>query len=121
MKLTRTPTNCSCNITHDNKYALATFVANNAIASVDKSGRNDNMYKYVVISHSAQNTMQRFKNLPAVKPRSRKPRITLFSISPGVSLQLLVLKRPIKNIGKNNKTKLVQNHATKNGARNSVV
>lgn len=63
--------------------------------------------------------MQRLKNRPIVNPRSRKPRTTLPNISPGLSLQLLVIKRPIRKIGKNNSTKLVQNHVAKNGALNS--
>lgn len=63
--------------------------------------------------------MQRLKKRPIVKPRSRRPRTTLPSVSPGLSLQLLVMRRPTKKIGKNNSTKFVQNHVAKNGALNS--
>lgn len=65
-KLTLTPTNCSCKITHDKRYAQATFVANNAMASVARSALNDRAYKYVVSCHNRQNVKHRFKNRPEI-------------------------------------------------------
>lgn len=41
---TRTPTNCSCRITHDSKYTQETFVANNAMTSVANKMRSECMY-----------------------------------------------------------------------------
>lgn len=142
VSLTLTPTNCSCKMTHDKRYAQATLVANNAIASVANSARNDRAYRYVVSCHSKQNVKHRFRNrpankkknrfnddikyiyiigyAPAVNPRSRRPRNTSPNISLGLS-HFLTAIRPNRYTGKNNIAKFVQNHDAKNGALNPVV
>lgn len=59
-------------------------------------------------------------HIPGVNPRSRKPRNTSASISPGLS-HFLTAIRPNKYIGKNKIAKFVQNHDAKNGALNSRI
>lgn len=57
--LTLTPTNCSCNITHESKYTHDTFVANRATTSVVRRIFSEYIYMYTVIIHRRQNRLHR--------------------------------------------------------------